>query len=143
MAPCYYLFRKKASYRIWCLFMFVSLDGDHFFISYNSSFLLIFQLLRSRRPFVAEFTDAMGNEIFTVRFQQMVDVFHCKYIIRNLLRISILMLWILGSGPPAILAHQQLHLCRSGWQGTHIFIDLPHSDVDTILIWKNTDDEVS
>ncbi|KAK1613994.1 hypothetical protein QYE76_019511 [Lolium multiflorum] len=25
------------------------------------------QLLRSRRPFVAEFTDAMGNEIFTVR----------------------------------------------------------------------------
>jgi uncharacterized protein YxjI len=27
----------------------------------------MFQLFRSRRPFVAEITDAMGNEIFTVR----------------------------------------------------------------------------
>jgi hypothetical protein len=59
--------------------MFVSLDGDYYLLSYNSSFLLIFQLLRSRRPFVAEFTDAMGNEIFTVRFQ-MIDVFCCNYI---------------------------------------------------------------
>jgi len=30
----------------------------------------MFQLLRTRRPFVAEITDAMGNEIFKVIFLQ-------------------------------------------------------------------------
>ncbi|KAK3141620.1 hypothetical protein QOZ80_4BG0336200 [Eleusine coracana subsp. coracana] len=33
----------------------------------EKSNVIVRQLLRSRRPFVAEFTDAMSNEIFTVR----------------------------------------------------------------------------
>jgi hypothetical protein len=65
---------RKKTYCIWCLFfhlvfvLLVCLDGG--LIGYNSSFLPIIQLLRTRRPFVAEFTDAMGNEIFTVRFSK-------------------------------------------------------------------------
>jgi hypothetical protein len=47
--------------------IFVYFDGH---ISLDQPFLLMVQLLRSRRPFVAEITDAMGNKIFTVRFQQ-------------------------------------------------------------------------
>jgi hypothetical protein len=39
-------------------------------LAYIHPFLLMVQLLRTRRPFVAEITDAMGREIFTVRFQQ-------------------------------------------------------------------------
>jgi hypothetical protein len=49
------------------LLISIYLDGH---TSLYPPFLLMVQLLRTRRPFVAEITDAMGKEIFTVRFQQ-------------------------------------------------------------------------
>uniref|UniRef100_A0A453CVI7 Phospholipid scramblase n=1 Tax=Aegilops tauschii subsp. strangulata TaxID=200361 RepID=A0A453CVI7_AEGTS len=76
---CYCLFFvcKKAPYCIWHLFVHLYLTFIYSFFSlmatittlvpYNISLFLVFQLLRSRRPFTAQFTDAMGNEIFTVR----------------------------------------------------------------------------
>jgi hypothetical protein len=67
----------------------------------------MFQLFRSRRPFVAEITDAMGNEIFTVLFyNKAITALLCKYVLTPFI-----------SGSTAILAYQQFHLCRSEWQG--------------------------
>lgn len=40
----------------------------------------MFQLLRTRRPFVAEITDAMGNEIFKVMFLQATMMSCGKFI---------------------------------------------------------------
>jgi hypothetical protein len=39
-------------------------------MSKSNPLLFMFQLLRTRRPFVAEITDAMGNETFKVIFLQ-------------------------------------------------------------------------
>jgi hypothetical protein len=64
----------------------------------------MFQLLRTRRPFVAEITDAMGNEIFKVTFLQA-----------NLTLLEIYLIILSGLGSQAILVDQQLNLCRSRW----------------------------
>jgi hypothetical protein len=64
----------------------------------------MFQLLRTRRPFVAEITDAMGNEIFKVTFLQA-----------NLTLLEIYLIVLSGLGSQAILVDQQLNLCRSRW----------------------------
>jgi hypothetical protein len=67
-----------------------------------------------------EFTDAMVNELFTMRFGLL-------YFIVNILlekyekKICIDTMDIVFSSP-AILAHPQLHLCGIGWQGTQVFL---------------------
>ncbi|THG09870.1 hypothetical protein TEA_008689 [Camellia sinensis var. sinensis] len=74
----------------------------------EQSNLIARQLLRSRRPFVAYITDAMGNELFRVRTLCTIIAIHFVYYCCCSFRAYLILL--LGS--KALLVDNQLNLCR-------------------------------